>query len=105
MKAILRVESLEALPKSATREKRIPRSRTALVSTRTAFDNDNESKPSDDSSTGIDKESQRLDAPPPNTARCLSLAGRDRRANWRPPFLLEENSRNGTLLYTKNQFS
>jgi hypothetical protein len=44
MKANHRVESLEALPKSATRKKRIPRSRAALVSTRTAFDNDNESK-------------------------------------------------------------
>src|SRR5260370_18046872 len=65
MKENHRIESLEALSKSA-RRKRIRRFESSARVYAYSFDNANESKLSDESSTRIYKESQRLDAPPPN---------------------------------------
>ena len=64
MKENHRVESLKALSQSA-RRKRIRRFESSARVYAYSFDNANESKLSDESSTLIYKESQRLDAPPP----------------------------------------
>jgi hypothetical protein len=60
-----RVESLEALSKGA-RRKRIRRFESSARVYVYSFDNANESRLSDESSTRIYQNSQRLDAPPPN---------------------------------------
>src|SRR5258707_2902914 len=65
MKENHRVESLKALSQSA-RRKRIRRFESSARVYAYSFDNANESKLSDESTTLIYKESQRLDAPPPS---------------------------------------
>ena len=79
MKENHRVESLETLSGGAKR-KRIRRFGCSGHVYGCSFDNANESKRSDQSGTWIDKESQGLDAPPPNN-RAL---GRSKSHSQRP---------------------
>jgi hypothetical protein len=80
-----RFESLEILSKGAKR-RRIRRFESSARVYVYSFDNANESKLSDQSSTRIYQESQRLDAPPPNNRvlrRSNSHSLRPQR-NWHP---------------------
>jgi hypothetical protein len=85
MKENHRVESLKALSQSARRE-RIRRFESSARVYAYSFDNANESKLSDESSTLIYKESQRLDASPPNNRvlRRSNSPGQRRERSWRP---------------------
>jgi hypothetical protein len=85
MKENHRVESLKALSQSA-RRKRIRRFESSARVYAYSFDNANESKLSDESTTLIYKESQRLDAPPPSNRvlrRSNSPSQRPERS-WHP---------------------
>ncbi len=85
MKENHRIESPKALSQSA-RRKRIRRFESSARVYAYSFDNANESKLSDESSTRIYKESQRLDAPPPNNQvlRRSNSPSRRPERSWHP---------------------
>ena len=98
MKENHKIESLEALSKSVSRE-RIRRFESSARLYAYSFDRANESKLSDESSTGIYKESRILDAPPPNNQDLRRSNSPSRRIerSWHPGPPLNSLSRKTRL--------